>query len=347
MAIAIKEFGKTKNNEQVKLYEIKNKTGMAAQVSDFGAVLVSLLVPDKNGELRDVVWGYDTVAGYENNNVYLGATIGRNANRIGQAAFTMNGQVYQLEKNDGDNNLHGGFHGYHARMWKARQEGDATVVFHLESPDGDQGFPGNVSVDVSYTLTDDNTLSIQYHALPDADTILNMTNHSYFNLDGAESDSILEHQVWMDSDAFTPADSASIPTGNIISVEGTPMDFRTFRLIGSDIDADYEQLKYGKGYDHNWVLNNNGKMAVVAKMKSQNSGIILEVATDLPGMQLYTGNFLSGELGKDRKKYVRRSAACFETQYFPDAVNHKEFTSPICKAGQEYKTTTNYRFLVE
>lgn len=347
MAVTIKEFGKTNKGEQVKLYVIKNKNGMEAAVSDFGAVLVSLLVPDKNGDYRDVVWGYDTAAGYENNGVYLGATIGRNANRIGKARFTVNGQEYQLESNDGRNNLHGGLSGYHARMWKAGQEGGNTVVFQLDSPDGDQGFPGNVSVEVKYTLMDDNTLSIQYHALPDADTVLNMTNHSYFNLDGAESDSILEHKVWIDADAYTEADAESIPTGKIISVAGTPMDFRTYRVIGQDIDADYEQLKFGNGYDHNWVLNNKGKMAIVAKMKSENSKITMEVATDLPGMQLYTGNFLAGELGKNGKKYTRRSAACFETQYFPDAVNHQEFASPVYQAGQAYKTVTNYRFMVE
>lgn len=347
MGITEKEFGKTEKGELARLYTIQNSNGMKAVVSDFGAVLVSLLVPDKDGTKQDVVWGYDTVAGYEHNNVYLGATIGRNANRIGNARFHIGSLEYQLEKNDGNNNLHGGFDGYHARMWSAVKVEDNAIAFRLESPDGDQGFPGNVLIEVKYTLTSENELQICYDAVSNENTILNMTNHSYFNLNGADSDSVLEHQVWIDADAFTEADAQSIPTGVITAVEGTPMDFREYRRIGQDIDADYEQLKFGHGYDHNWVLNNEGNMAVVAKLRSEKSGITMEVSTDLPGMQLYTGNFLNGEKGKNGKCYTRRSAACFETQYFPDAVNRSEFISPVYKAGQAYKTTTGYKFLVE
>ena len=345
MSVTKTKFGTTKNGEEASLFTLENANGMKAVVSDFGAVLVKLIVKDAQGKERDVVWGYDTVSGYENNNIFLGATIGRNANRIGKAKFMLNKELYTLDVNDGRNNLHGGFNGYHARMWKPEvNEQENAVTFTLESPDMDQGFPGNATIRVTCTLKEDNTLALTYDAKADKDTIFNMTNHSYFNLDGAESDSILEQQVWIDADEFTEADEESIPTGNILPVEGTPMDFRNWRVIGQDIDADYEPLKFGNGYDHNWVLKNNKKMAVVAKMKSENSGIVMEVSTDLPGMQLYVGNFINGEFGKGGKQYARRSAACFETQYFPDAVNKENFEAPVFKAGEVYHTVTEYRF---
>ncbi|MCI8371035.1 MAG: galactose mutarotase [Lachnospiraceae bacterium] len=343
MSVTIESFGTTKKGEKASLYTLENANGMKASISDFGAVLVKLLVKDKEGRSHDVVWGYDHVEGYENNGVFLGATIGRNANRIGKARFIMGGTEYTLDVNDGNNNLHGGFDGYHTRMWQAEVKENA-VKFTLNSPDMDQGFPGNAVISVTYALKEDNTLSLTYDAESDKETVFNLTNHSYFNLDGAESDSILEQLVWIDADEFTEADAESIPTGRILPVEGTPMDFRSYRVIGREIDADYEPLQFGAGYDHNWVLKNNGKMAVVAKMKSEKSGIEMEVSTDLPGMQLYVGNFLNGELGKDGKKYARRSAACFETQYFPDAVNQENFASPIFQAGEKYHTTTEYRF---
>lgn len=348
MAVTKGIFGTTKKGEEAKLYIIENKNGMKAVVSDFGAVLVKLFVKDKKGEWQDVVLGYDTVSGYEENGVYLGATIGRNANRIGGAKFALDGKEYTLDVNDGPNNLHGGFDGYHARMWQAEvKDAQNAVTFTLNSPDMDQGFPGNAQVKVTYALLEDNTLSLTYDAVADKKTIFNMTNHSYFNLDGQSSDSILEQEVWIDADSFTEADAQSIPTGNILPVEGTPMDFRAYRVIGQDIDADYEPLKFGAGYDHNWVLKNNGKKQLVAKMRSNASGIIMEVSTDLPGMQLYTGNFLNNEVGKAGKKCARRSAACFETQYFPDAVNHDKFASPVFEAGELYHTVTEYTFLVE
>lgn len=347
MSVTVEAFGTTKNGEKASLYTLSNSNGMKAVVSDFGAVLVKLFVPDKNGTLLDVVWGYDTVSGYENNGVFLGATIGRNANRIGNAKFTLNGTEYTLDSNDGSNNLHGGFDGYHARMWKTEIDETANaVVFSLESSDMDQGFPGNAKISVTYALKEDNTLELTYDAIADKDTIFNMTNHSYFNLEGAASDSILEQKVWIDADAFTEADAESIPTGTILPVEGTPMDFRAYRVIGQDIDADYEPLRFGAGYDHNWVLKNGGQFAPVARMKSDVSGIEMTVSTDLPGMQLYVGNFLADEEGKAGKKYARRSAACFETQYFPDAVNHESFVAPVFKAGEKYHTVTGYHFAV-
>lgn len=343
MSVSVEKFGKTKNGEIASLYSIETEN-MKAVVSDFGAVLVKLFVKDAKGQMTDVVWGYDTVEGYENNGVYIGASIGRNGNRIGKAQFSLNGVTYQLDKNDGQNNLHGGFDPYNARMWKADIL-DNAVAFTLDSPHMDQGFPGNANIKVTYTVKEDATLSIAYDCVSDQDTIFNMTNHSYFNLDGPQSDSILEHEVWIDSDYFTEADAESIPTGKILPVEGTPMDFRTYRVIGKDIDADYEPLKFGCGYDHNWVLKNNGVFSTVAKMHSDKSKITMEVSTDLPGMQLYVGNFLAGEKGKDGKCYARRSAACFETQYFPDAINHDNFASPVFKAGEAYHTVTEYKFL--
>lgn len=346
MEITRKEFGRTKNGELASLFTLQNENGMKAVVSDFGAVLVSLFVKGGDGVLRDVVWGYDSVAGYENNGVYLGSTIGRNSNRIGGAVYELNGETYVLDKNDGNNNLHGGFQGYNARMWEASvNEADNSVTFSLESPHMDQGFPGNAHVTVTYRLTETDGLVISYTGVADQDTIFNMTNHSYFNLDGAESDSVLEHKVQIQADEFTEADAESIPTGRILSVEGTPMDFRSYRVIGADIEADYEPLKFGAGYDHNWVLKECE--GPVAKMHSDQSGLTMEVYTDLPGMQLYVGNFLAGEVGKDGKKYLRRSAACFETQFFPDAIHHPEFASPVFKAGEKYATTTCYQFKVE
>lgn len=346
MTITQKEFGITKKNEKASAYTLENSNGMKAVVSDFGAVLISLFVPDKTGNMLDVVWGYDSVAGYEDNGVYLGSTIGRNANRIGKSKYKLNGKEYTLEQNDGQNNLHGGFDGYNTRMWQVKLDDEGNcITFSLDSKDMDQGFPGNAKVSVTYTLGDDNSLSIKYEAVADKDTIFNMTNHSYFNLDGAKSDTVLNHKVLINADSFTEADAESIPTGKIIDVTDTPMDFRQYRVIGKDIDADYEQLKFGAGYDHNWVLNKTD--GAVAKMHSDDSKITMEVYTDMPGMQLYTGNFLASEVGKNNKKYARRSAACFETQFFPDAINHDNFKSPVFKAGEKYETTTTFKFVVE
>ena len=343
-----KEFGATKNGEKASCYVLKNSKGMEAVVSDFGASLLKLYVPDKDGKTQDVVLGYETLEDYENGGDSLGATVGRVANRIGMAEFELNGKKYELTKNDnGKNTLHGGIDFYNKRMWDVKEEDDTHVVFALVSPDGDQGFPGEVKIEVSYTITEENELKIHYHAIPDQDTLLNMTNHSYFNMDGHASGDVLDQEVWIDADAFTRADAESIPTGEITPVEGTPMDFRTKKAIGKEIETDYEALNFGKGYDHNWVLNNKGEFAKVAEMSSEESGITMEVYTDLPGMQLYTGNFLAGEEGKNGKKYARRSASCFETQYFPDAINHDNFKAPVFKAGEEYNTTTTYKFMVE
>lgn len=341
-----RSFEQNTKGEAATLYTFENKNGMIMEVSDFGATLHALLVPDKDGNLCDVVLGYDNPQGYEGpSGTFFGATVGRNANRIGNACYTLNGKTYKLDKNDGNNNLHSGFDFYSFRIWNVKDTTENSITFSLHSPDGDQGYPGALDIDVTYTLLDDNTLQIQYHGVPDADTIVNMTNHSYFNLNGHASGDVLKHTLWVDADHFTRADAESIPTGEITPVDGTPMDFRTKKEVGRDIDADYEAVIFGKGYDHNWCLNNNGTFAKVAEINADVSGITMEVYTDLPGVQIYTANFLTEELGKQGVVYKRRQGICFETQYYPDAINHDHFAGSVCKTGEIYQTTTCYKFI--
>lgn len=342
----ITDFGATSKGNETKLYTLTNKNNMEISVSDYGATLVQVIVPDKEGHPCDVVLGYDEAAGYEEaEGKFFGAIVGRNANRIGGASIEINGVTYELAKNDNGNNLHSGPDCFHTRMWEVKEAEDDHVTFALESPDGDQGYPGAVHIEVTYTLTEDNAVKIAYHAVPEADTVLNMTNHSYFNMDGHAAGDVMEQEVWIDADAFTRADKESIPTGEIVPVEGTPMDFRTKKRIGRDIEEDYEALNFGMGYDHNWVLNNKGKFAKVAEISSEESGITMEVYTDLPGMQLYTANFIVEEPGKGGAVYRKRQAACFETQFFPDAIHKEHFEGPVCKKGEAYETTTVYKFV--
>lgn len=339
-----REFGKTAEGVQAYLYTMTNDAGMSASVTDFGATLVHLEVPDKEGKTKDVVLGYDDALGYQQGDCFFGATVGRNANRIGGASLEISGVLYQLDQNDNGNNLHSGWNYYNKRFWNVVERGDDHITFLLHSEDGDQGYPGAVDVKVTYELTEENTIRLTYDAVPDKDTLLNMTNHSYFNLNGHDSGDVLGHIVTLDADSFTRADAESIPTGEYTDVTGTPMDFRQGRVIGQDIDADYEAIRFGQGYDHNWVLKNNGKFVKVAKAVAPESGIVMEVSTDLPGVQIYTGNFLNGVAGKKNAVYNRRASICFETQYFPDAVHHENFPSPICKAGETYHTVTAYHF---
>lgn len=343
----ITTFGYTQDGAETQLYLLKNKNGLKAQVSDYGASLVRLIVPDKDGKLVDVVQGYDNVTGYEQGDAAIGATVGRSANRIGGAQIEINGVKYELDKNDNGNNLHSGYNYYQKRIWEVEDHSENQITFLLHSPDGDQGYPGALDMHVTYFLDDENTLNICYEAVPDQDTVINMTNHSYFNLNGHNSGSVLEHTVTLNADYFTPADEESIPTGEIRSVEGTPMDFRQGKMLGEEIDNDYEPLRFGAGYDHNWVLKNKGGFAKVAEVTSDRSGIRMEVYTDLPGVQMYTANFLDNESGKDGAFYTRRSAVCLETQHFPDAVHHDNFPSPICRKGERYATHTAYRFLTK
>lgn len=341
-----RDFGIGAKGEKATLYTFENANGMVMEVTDFGATLYSLLVPDKDGNPVDVVLGYDSPQGYMGpSGTGFGATIGRNGNRIGNAQFTLNGKKYELDKNNNGNNLHSGLDYYHYRMWTVKATTKNSITLSLHSPDGDQGYPGTLNVDVTYTLTDDNELCIDYCGKVDADTIVNMTNHSYFNLNGHASGNVLEHELWMDADAFTATDEKLIPTGEIVPVEGTPMDFRVKKTVGRDIEKQYEALIFGGGYDHNWCLNNQGEFAKVVELSSELSGITMEVYTDLPGVQVYSGNFLKEEIGKDGIVYKKRQGICFETQHYPDAINHENFPSPIVKKGEEYKTTTVYKFL--
>ncbi len=342
--IKIDTFGAVKDGRKAKAYTLTNNAGMSAQFSDYGATLVRLLVPDKEGGLRDVVLGYSDAAGYEAGTESIGATVGRNANRIAGASFELNGVTYKLTANQFGNNLHSGNDFYNKRFWKVEEAADDHITFLLHSPDGDQGYPGTLDMKLTCALTEENEVRFTYDAVPDQDTIINMTNHSYFNLNGHDSGDILSHRVTVDADAFTMADEQSIPTGEIVDVTDTPMDFRKGRVIGEDIDAPYEALRLGKGYDHNWVLKNKGKFAKVAEAAGDASGIVMEVYTDLPGIQIYTGNFLNQEPGKDGAVYPHRAAVCFETQYFPDAIHHDNFPGPVCKAGQACHTVTAYRF---
>ena len=344
MSIYIKEYGITANGEVVKQYEIRNEKGAKAVFLDYGAILAELHIPDKNGILRDVVWGLADLSAYEKNPQYIGAVVGRNANRICGAAVSIGGTEYRLQKNNGAHNVHGGSPRYDQRLWSTKPVGENEIVFSLFSPDGDQGFPGNAEISVSYRFTDDNELQIAYEAKADQDTVINLTNHSYFNLEGQHSESVLEQEIWLDADAFTLTDEELIPTGEIRSVQDTPMDFRTFQALGRSIYEAYEPLKFARGYDHNYVLNNRGVYALCGKLRSLKTGILMEVFTDLPGIQIYTAQNLRENEGKYERIYSPYSAVCFETQYFPDAVHQKHFKSPILKKGEIYRTRTTYKF---
>lgn len=347
MAVTKREFGKNSKGEQAFFYEITNRAGMKAVVTDFGATLHSLYVPDKDGKLRDVVWGYDTVQEYEiDNGPFFGATVGRIANRVGKAVVTINGVDYQMPVNERSNCLHSGPECYHVRMWDTEILENA-VRFSILSPDKDQGLPGNFEVSVTYALTENNGLRIIYDGVSDKDTLVSMTNHSYFNLNGESSDSILEHELWLDADAFTSVDEEMIPTGEIMDATGTAMDFRTPKKIGQDIEKEEEALKTGGGYDHNWILNAHSPEEAIAEVSAEESGIVMKIFTDYPGIQIYTGNFLNDKGGKRGRSYQNRSAAAFETQQFPDAMHHENFPSALLKAGEKFHTETEYRFSVK
>lgn len=339
-------FGTLKTKEKAELYLLKNEKGMEVAISDYGATIVNVIVPDKEGHPTDVVLGYDDVSGYEKGDRVFGAFVGRVANRIAGGSFTLNGKTYELTKNDGDNTLHGGRDMMNKRMWKVEESTDNSVTLSLDSPDGDQGFPGNLKLTVTYTVTPENELEIVYGATADADTLLNLTNHSYFNLAGQGSGDVLDQKVTISADYFTLADAQSIPTGELTPVKGTPMDFNEAKAIGQDIEADYQPLIDGKGYDHNWVIRGEG-FRKAASMYSDKTGIHMDVYTDLPGMQLYTANYVDYEKGKGGAEYRIRNAACFETQFFPDAIHHSEFAQPVIKANELFTSKTVYQFSIQ
>jgi len=348
MAYKKELWGNMPDGREVYLYTLVNRNGVSASFTNLGAVWVNMNVPDRDGNVVDVVLGFDSADEYLINPPHFGAPIGRNANRIAGAKFTINGKKYKLEPNNGPNNLHSGPELYQSRLWDSEAEENdlgTSVSFSLFSPDGDQGFPGNANITITYTLTPDNSLDISYHMICDADTVANFTNHSYFNLDGHDGKDTLKQSVWIDADTYTRADEGSIPTGEFTPVKGTPMDFTVMKPIEQDIHKDYEALVFGGGYDHNWVLNHpQGEVSLCAASESDKTGIRMEVYTDLPGIQFYTANFLKNMTGKGGAVYEKRCCYCFETQYYPDSVNKPEFQSPVLKAGEEYKTTTIYKF---
>lgn len=352
MSIVKKSFGVCSNGMEASLYELTNDKGMKVTITDFGANIVSIVVPDANNVLADVALGFETIQGYEENVPGLGSFIGRNANRIKDAQFELNGKVYPLQKNDGPNNLHSGDPAYNKVMYEVEtleDENGCAVELTRVSPDMEQGFPGNLNISITYTLTDENELIIEYFAVSDKDTVVNLTNHSYFNLSGHNSGSILDHEVMIYASKFTPTDDLLIPTGEICSVEGTPMDFRRMKPIGKDIHADYKPLKQGKGYDHNYILDKEcDDVELCAKLYDPKSKRYMEVYTDLPGLQFYTGNSLKEPAdGKEGAVYHKQSGVCFETQFYPNACNEKEFPSTVLRAGAEYSYATIYKFGVE
>lgn len=338
------------NDGSIHIFTLTNANGLRATISNLGGRVVSLFVPDKNGIPRDVVLGFENVEDYlpENHRSDFGAAIGRYANRLNNGQITIDGKAYQLPQNDGKNCLHGGPDGWQYRIFNVEEVGDNRLVLSLVSEDGDSGFPGNVCARVTYMLTDDNALDIQYEAVTDAPTVINMTNHSYFNLNGDASTDILNHLLTIDADRYTPIGETFIPTGELASVEGTPMDFRHPKAVGQDIAADFEQLRIGRGYDHSWVLNTKGDDSrPCAHLESPVTGIALEVYTTEPGMQVYTGNFLDGTVvGKGGVAYQQRAAVCLETQKFPDSPNqHWPESNAVLRPGKVYRSHTKFRFL--
>lgn len=346
MSVTKKLFGKTPQGEEVFLYSIKNANGVTAEVTSYGAILVNLLVPDKKGQVEDIVLGYDRLEDYFANGCFFGATIGPNANRIADAKFTIDGVAYQLAVNDNQNNLHSDANlGYHKCLFDAEVL-ENGVAFSKTDADGNMGFPGNKTIRVTYTLSDDNELQISYFATSDKKTVINMTNHSYFNLAGHKAEPIYNHKLWIKASHYTPVVAGAIPTGEIAPVKETVFDFTTEKKIGQDIHADCEQLKLVQGYDHNFVIDDyNGEMQLIARVTEENSGRCMEVYTDLPCVQFYAGNCITPQKGKENADYDARSGLCLETQVFPNSVNEASFPNTIFGEGKEYQTTTIYKFV--
>lgn len=350
-------FGKTRDGRPVDLYTLTNSNGMEVRAMTYGGIIVSMRVPDKNGKVADVVLGHDELDGYMPNPPYFGAIVGRYANRIANGTFTVDGVKYTLAKNDGPNTLHGGVVGFNQKIWEGAEFKNAKgvgVAFTYLSKDGEEAFPGNLKVKVSYTLTNKNQLILDYEATTDKATPVNFSQHSYFNLAGAGTGDILGHEVMLNADRFTPVDKTLIPTGELRPVQGTPMDFTKPTTIGSRINDSYEQLVLGHGYDHNFVINrtdkdaDKGGLALAAKVHEPTSGRVLEVFTTEPGVQFYSGNFLDGTIvGKQGHAYKQRYGFCLETQHYPDSPNHPDFPSTILKPGTTFHSETIFKFSAE
>jgi aldose 1-epimerase len=347
--MTVSVFGKLSDGREVHQYVLTNKAGAVAKIIDYGATVTSLSVPDRNGKIGDVVLGYDSPQQYAEGTFYFGAIVGRYGNRIGKGKFPLDGKEYQLTINDGENHLHGGKIGFNKVLWQqiaGSDAGEPSLQLQYISKDGEEGYPGTVTLKVRYTLTEKNELRIDYEGTTDKPTVLNPTQHSYFNLTGSPDRPILSHQLMIESDGITPVDKGLIPTGQIAAVENTPFDFRSLTEIGSRINDSNEQMILGHGYDHNWVLRNfSGKVRKAAELYDPSSGRVLTLLTDQPGLQFYTGNFLDGTAkGKNGIAYKQRTGLCLETQAFPDTPNKPQFPSITLRPGQTYRQTTIYQF---
>jgi aldose 1-epimerase len=349
-SIEKRAFGKLEDGTAIDIYTLKNRKGLQVEITTYGGTVVTLKTPDRRGRMADIVLGYADASGYVSDVSYFGALIGRYANRIARGRFTLNGVEYQLPQNNGVNHLHGGVRGFHKVVWQplelTRSDGVALQLTYL-SKDNEEGYPGNLVVTATYVLSDTNELRIEYSATTDKETVVNFTHHSYFNLAGAGTGNVLQHKLKINADRFTPVDQTLIPTGELRAVKGTPFDFGLETAIGSRINQPDEQLVFGKGYDHNFVLNKQGQeLSLAATVYEPSSGRALEMWTTEPGVQLYSGNFLDKVRGKEGKLYNRNDGFCLEAQHFPDSPNHPEFPSTVLKPGERYTQTTVYKFMV-
>ncbi|NMA66034.1 MAG: galactose mutarotase [Clostridiaceae bacterium] len=355
MSITKRHYGILPDGQEVSLFTLTNNNGLSAEIIDYGGIIVTLNVPDRNGKISDIVLGYDNLEDYLKQTFYLGAIIGRHANRIGGASLALEGRVYELAKNDGKNHLHGGENGFDKKVWEARiinSDGDEGLELSLFSPDGEEHYPGNLKVRVIYRLTDADALEIEYFGISDRKTVLNMTNHSYFNLAGHDQGPVTDHQLKINADFYTPIDSGTLPTGEIINVQNTPFDFTSFKNIGDGLinHADNEQIKLANGYDHNFVLrkSDDNILEEACNVYEPSSGRFMKVFTTKPGVQLYSGNYLVNSIpGKGGAQYGKWHGFCLETQYFPNALTHRHFPSPILKVGEKYYHKTVYQFSVK
>lgn len=339
-------FEKEVDGRKVSLFMLENNNGIKVYITNFGARIVALYTPDRNGQSADIVLGFDNIDDYIDERMYLGCIVGRYANRINKGKFSIDGKEYTLYLNDGNNTLHGGNKGFDKKVWEAKQEGNSLVMTYL-SPDGEEGYPGNLSVKKTYTLTDNNELKMEYEATTDRPTIINLSNHSYFNLKGEGDTTILDHYLMANAGYITPVNSELIPTGEIVPVAGTPFDFTNGKKIGKDIDAADEQLAFGKGYDHNWIINKDtaGALTLAVKLWEETTGRVLEIYTTEPAFQFYSGNFMDGSVkGKSGKPYYKRSALAIEPQHYPDSPNHPDFPTTVLKPGEKYMQLSVFKF---
>lgn len=352
MTIQSKDWGKLPDGRPIELFTLTNAHGVTARITNYGGIIVDILAPDRNGKIADVCLGFDSLAGYLKNVPFFGAICGRYANRIANGRFKLNGVEYKLAQNNGRNSLHGGAIGFDKKFWAPRivdiSQGHALELTYA-SPDGEEGYPGHLHTQVVYSLNEQNELTIDYYATTDKDTVINLTNHAYFNLAGEGAGNVLAHEMTIHADCITPVDSELIPTGKMLNVHGTPFDFTKPKLIGKQINEDNEQLRFGPGYDHNWVINRTGPGLVpAARVREPKSGRVMEVFTTEPGVQLYAGNFLNQEIvGKGGKTYDFRFGFCLETQHFPDSPNRPHFPTTVLKPGQTYRQTTVYKFMTD